>query len=40
MEFNDQQEYDLYTNHPDQIRFVHEIWISIVEIFMEIDYLV
>ena len=40
MEFEDQQEYDFYTNHPDHIRFVQEIWIPNVEIFMEIDYLV
>lgn len=40
MEFEDQKGYEFYTNHPDHIRFVHEIWIPNVEIFMEIDYLV
>jgi len=40
MEFEDQQEYDFYINHPDHIRFVQEIWIPNVAIFMEIDYLV
>ncbi|OOG73822.1 Dabb family protein [Algoriphagus sp. A40] len=40
MEFEDQKSYDFYTNHPDHIRFVQEIWIPNVEIFMEIDYLV
>lgn len=40
MEFEDQKGYDFYTKHPDHIRFVHEIWIPNVEIFMEINYLV
>ena len=40
MEFENQLEYDFYTNHPDHIHFVQEIWIPNVASFMEIDYLI
>lgn len=40
MEFEDQKEYDFYTNHPDHTRFVKEVWIPNVAIFMELDYLI
>ena len=39
MEFEDQKDYDFYTNHPDHSRFVEQLWIPNVEVFMEIDYL-
>ena len=40
MEFEDQMAYHLYKNHPDHVRFVREVWIPNVAIFMEIDYLI
>jgi hypothetical protein len=39
MEFEDKESYDFYSNHPDHMRFVEQIWIPNVEVFMEIDYL-
>ena len=38
MEFNNMQTYDHYSNHPDHLNFVHNIWLKEVETFMEIDY--
>ncbi len=40
MEFEDQESYDFYSNHPDHTRFVGQHWMPNVEVFMEIDYLV
>lgn len=39
MEFEDKESFDFYSNHPDHMRFVEQIWIPNVEVFMEIDYL-
>jgi len=39
MEFEDQNSYDFYTNHPYNTRFFQEIWIPNVEVFLEIDYM-
>lgn len=38
MEFENQDDYDFYNNHPDHVAFVQNIWIPNVEIFQEIDY--
>jgi heme-degrading monooxygenase HmoA len=38
MEFESQQTYDAYSNHPDHTRFVQEFWMRDVEDFLEIDY--
>jgi quinol monooxygenase YgiN len=38
MEFEDQQQYDAYSSHPDHQQFVSDYWIPFVEEFMEIDY--
>ena len=38
MEFDSQDDYDFYSNHPDHQRFVQQYWLHEVENFMEIDY--
>lgn len=38
MEFNTEQQYDNYTNHPAHVAFVENYWIPNVEDFLEIDY--
>lgn len=38
MEFADQTAYDAYSNHPDHVRYVQEIWLKEVDDFQEIDY--
>ncbi|MFK7854868.1 MAG: Dabb family protein, partial [Granulosicoccus sp.] len=38
MEFENQQDYDGYNNHPEHQQFVNEIWLKQVEEFMELDY--
>ncbi|WP_254412168.1 Dabb family protein [Dyadobacter diqingensis] len=38
MEFESQQTYDAYSNHPDHTYFVQEFWLRDVEDFLEIDY--
>jgi hypothetical protein len=38
MEFSDQAAYDAYSNHPDHVQFVQQIWLSEVAEFQEIDY--
>lgn len=38
MEFESMQSYDDYSNHPDHVNFVHNIWLKEVETFLEIDY--
>ena len=40
MEFEDKESYDFYSKHPEHTRFVEQVWIPNVEVFMEIDYLV
>ena len=38
MEFDTQEGYDFYNDHPDHQNFVQKLWIPEVEDFMEIDY--
>jgi len=38
MDFEDQEAYDFYNNHPDHVDFVENVWLKEVEDFMEIDY--
>lgn len=38
MEFDNKQSYDEYSNHPDHLSFVQNIWLKEVENFLEIDY--
>lgn len=38
MQFETDKIYQAYTNHPDHIRFVENIWIPSVASFQEIDY--
>ena len=38
MEFDNQQSYDEYANHPEHVSFVQNVWLKEVESFMEIDY--
>jgi hypothetical protein len=40
MEFASQQAYDYYSNNPDHVAFVQNIWLSEVENFMELDFIV
>ena len=39
MEFDSQEQYDYYSNHPDHQAFIQDFWIPCVEDFLEIDYL-
>ena len=38
MEFENQSQYDAYSNHPDHVRFVQQHWLKHVKDFLEIDY--
>ncbi|WP_086541975.1 Dabb family protein [Algoriphagus antarcticus] len=38
MEFDSQEHYDSYSQHPDHVRFVENFWGKYVADFMEIDY--
>ena len=38
MEFDNQAQYDTYSNHPIHIHFIQNFWINNVEDFLEIDY--
>lgn len=38
MEFDTQELYDAYTNHPAHVAFVQNFWIPNVDDFLEIDY--
>ncbi len=40
MEFANRQAYDNYNNNPDHIAFVQNRWLSEVENFMELDFIV
>ena len=40
MEFENQEAYDAYNNHPEHTKFVSEIWMKEVKEFQEIDYLI
>lgn len=38
MEFENQEQYDIYSNHPNHIHFLQNFWEKNVEDFLEIDY--
>jgi heme-degrading monooxygenase HmoA len=38
MEFDNQEQYDHYSNHPSHLHFIQNFWINSVEDFLEIDY--
>ncbi len=38
MEFDNQEQYDIYSNHPIHVHFIQNFWINNVEDFLEIDY--
>jgi hypothetical protein len=38
MEFENQEQYDIYSNHPIHIHFIQNFWMAHVEDFLEIDY--
>jgi len=38
MEFDTQEQYDSYSNHPQHQVFIQNFWIKAVEDFLEIDY--
>lgn len=38
MEFDNQQHYDSYSNHPEHVAFIQNFWMKSVEDFLEIDY--
>lgn len=38
MEFESQNDYDGYNQHPDHVEFVEKYWVNYVETFLEIDY--
>ncbi|MER0439937.1 Dabb family protein [Emticicia sp. W12TSBA100-4] len=38
MEFDTQEQYDFYSNHPQHQTFIQDFWIKSVEDFLEIDY--
>jgi hypothetical protein len=38
MEFDTQKAYDAYSNHPEHVAFVQNLWLKDVADFLEIDY--
>ena len=38
MDFQSQQAYDDYNNHPKHLDFVNNVWLVEVEAFLELDY--
>lgn len=38
MEFDDEEGYEAYNQHPEHVRFVKEQWVPQVARFLEIDY--
>ena len=38
MQFEDQEGYDTYNNHPDHQDFVQNVWLKEVDDFIEVDY--
>jgi Stress responsive A/B Barrel Domain len=38
MEFDNQEQYDIYSNHAEHVAFIQNFWIKSVEDFLEIDY--
>ncbi|WP_435354862.1 Dabb family protein [Emticicia sp. SJ17W-69] len=39
MEFDNQEQYDFYSNHAEHQAFIQNFWIKSVEDFLEIDYI-
>lgn len=39
MEFDNQEQYDFYSNHTEHQAFIQNFWIKSVEDFLEIDYI-
>ena len=40
MEFDDEDTYQFYNEHPEHVAFVNDIWIPEVESWQEIDYVI
>ena len=38
MEFDNQEQYEIYNNHPDHQYFIQNFWIKYIADFLEIDY--
>ncbi|BFM09039.1 Dabb family protein [Halioxenophilus aromaticivorans] len=38
MEFTNQADYDAYSNHPEHVAFVENIWKQEIDVFLELDY--
>jgi hypothetical protein len=38
MEFDNQEQYDIYSNHAEHVAFIQNFWMKSVEDFLEIDY--
>jgi hypothetical protein len=38
MEFDNQEQFDTYSNHPAHLDFIQNFWITNVEDFLEIDF--
>jgi Stress responsive A/B Barrel Domain len=38
MEFDNQEQYDFYSNHAEHQAFIQNFWLKSVEDFLEIDY--
>ncbi len=38
MEFDNQEQYDIYSNHAEHQAFIQNFWMKSVEDFLEIDY--
>jgi Stress responsive A/B Barrel Domain len=38
MEFDTQEQYDSYSNHPEHVAFVQHFWLKNVEDFLEMDF--
>lgn len=38
MEFKNQKAYEEYSNHPEHLKYVKNIWLNEVEDFLEIDF--
>lgn len=38
MEFDNHEQYDVYSNHAEHVAFIQNFWMKSVEDFLEIDY--
>ncbi len=38
MEFDNQEQYDTYSTHPEHVAFVQNFWMNAVDDFLEIDF--